>query len=146
MGGGSKLINLNHINKMKKNKTLITVFLILTATISAVYLVRKNRQVEEPLFEQAPGQGPSKEDLEYMDARGEKCPIWELDSIEISSSVAITKYDCDFINTGGDLGEDVTVEIYTSDFEVGKQEFRDWLTEHGLEESEKLRVKYVHKP
>lgn len=130
----------------KQNITLLALIAVVAiAAPLGFYLLKKNRTAES-LDEVAPGQGPSEEDEQYVVERKEKCPIWAMESIVISDVVEITDYDCDFLESGEDTGEDVTVEIYSADKETGKQEFLSWLSDNGLEIGDNLRVTYVHNP
>lgn len=90
---------------------------------------------------------PPKEAIQEMQEQEKKCPVFTIRFDAPEGNFKIKLVNCPFATyTDEDLGEDVTVEIYTSDFEQGKQAFRDWLVENGLQESDKLRVEYIHKP
>jgi hypothetical protein len=65
------------------------------------------------------------------------------------SNFAITSTRCSENNLFKDQvksGEEVEIEIYTKDFEMGKQEFSAWLKTNGLAESPTLRITYTHNP
>ena len=96
-----------------------------------------------------PPQGPSEAEQKEIDEYYKKCPLDKLSFEYRGSDFKITSARCSENEQFKDTvskGEDGKVEIYTQDFEEGKQLFRDWLSSKGLSESLKLRITYTHKP
>ncbi len=136
------------MKKQEKNiliPSVITV-LIIAMAIGGYYIWQSYKTKEIIIDENTEGSAPEGEDLEYMKTVDSKCPVRAIKSETYNNpNFTVSDVYCAFARDEGDLGEDVTVEIYTTDFEAGKQQFRDWLADNGLEESEKLRVEYMEK-
>lgn len=95
-----------------------------------------------------PGQGPTEEEKANLAQYEEKCPLETLLFEDDSDVFELISVDCSY-NALSDLseeGEVAIVEVYSQDFEMGKQEFYNWLSSHGLEEGDSLRVTFEHKP
>ena len=133
---------------MRKHENTIVLVLILVIATPLGYLLGKNiHQQKELLSGQTLGQGlTGAKSAEYRDI-DEHCPVRTVMNLVSSDLIFyIDDVYCAYVRDKVDLGEVVTVEIYTQDLTTGKQEFRNWLAEYELEEGDTLRVKYEHKP
>lgn len=92
-----------------------------------------------------PGQGPTEADIEFM----KKCSLLDLFFEARNDNYKLHDYKCseeeEFKGKIAE-GQEAIVDIYTKDFNAGKQLFRDWLKSKGLAESPALRITYIHKP
>lgn len=97
--------------------------------------------------ERIPPSGPTDADLSLENMRSSRCPVWTKWSSEVSEDFRIVDVNCKFlVDNISDDGEDVVVEIYTINREIGISSFKKWLINNDLLESDKLRISYIHKP
>jgi hypothetical protein len=146
-------IKMKLVNKIN-NKTLLIVLLVAVLCIGLVVLNKRNERVYYPgngETQRDPGSAPSSEEQKQLDQYYKECPFIKAftDSggspTEIGIKVTSMKCSADQDSTIA-KGEEVKVEIQTTDFEAGKKLFRDWLKSKGLSESPTLRITYIHKP
>lgn len=92
-----------------------------------------------------------------QEAQSQACPFWTVNTDKFQSRKKEGTFEtmavrCSYFaqededSNIGFTGEQITVEIYTPDFETGEQAFRDALAKDGFKESDKLRIVFVHKP
>lgn len=135
------------MKKSKPNqKSSVKKYILLTLLVVilfGIYTYKTTTRFHENDSE-IPGTLPS-QDIKFL----EKCNLYNNFFDAKSESFELVDYKCseeqEFKNKIPD-GQDLTVDIFTKDFEQGKQLFRNWLKEHDLEESNKLRITYIHKP
>ena len=131
--------------KMQNTKSLFVLLAVAIAVLGGYWYLNRNGEVGDVIV---PGQGSSEEEQARLDEYEKNCPLeallFEAETTNFNMIQVRCSYDPAYSTI--DSGEESTVEIYTQDLEQGKQEFRDWLAENGLEEGERLRVTYEHKP
>lgn len=89
--------------------------------------------------------GPNNEDLAAMEKDKNECPFLYSQISDVGDTYELTNYGCSW-RDGVKYGEEMDVNITTTDFAQGKKEFQDLLASKGLSESSTLRITYTHKP
>ena len=95
-----------------------------------------------------PSQILPKQSKQYFIDRSNSCPILNVKRKSLLEDLEFEfkNIRCDFDSDTKRGYDDAIIEIYNINFEQGKSEFRNWLKENGLEESDRLRITYIHKP
>lgn len=139
----AKMVNTKESNKHFINKKYILALLGLFIILICAYLYQNTTRFHENDKEAA--SGPTKEDIDY----DKFCSLLNLYFDAQTQDFELHDYKCskDVEFQGKILeGQEATVDILTSNYEEGKSKFREWLRSQGLQESDKLRITYVHKP
>lgn len=98
-----------------------------------------------------PPAGPSKEEQAGLDNFYNKCKFFSAynDSLgfpeDAKFKLASKRCSEEFDSTVRE-GEEIKIEILTNNYDEGIKEFRNWLKDNDLVESDKLRVIYIYKP
>ncbi len=119
------------------------VFLTIILLIFGVYFYKNTSSFHENDRE-IPGMIPP-EDIRFM----EKCSLYNNLLDAQSNKFEVVDYKCSAEKEfQGKIpeGQELTVDIFTKDLNAGIEKFREWLREQGLQESDKLRINYQHKP
>ncbi len=131
---------------IKNNKKKLFAACLVTIIIVGYLMYRKNLPVQrDPGFEPL---------VEYGKIQRKvlgKCPLLNL-YVEDNLRLESPEYNVQDVKCSEEglwdikEGEEAEVEIYTKDIGTGIAKFKEWLTYQNLEESDKLRITYVHKP
>ena len=127
-------------SKTTSIKLIISILVLVFAIVIIIINIRFSNRIP-------PGK-PDSDETNRLETYELQCPLQKYLFDELSEKFTFNEYKCSANELFKDIskGEEASVEIYTQDPEQGKTEFRKWLKNNSLEESDKLRITYIHKP